>query len=149
MKFWNKHVVVASIASAALLTGGPATAASKKEQNDAIIACKDERGIPGPFATNVTWRFGQGTVVKIRPHAAVTPEDAVAINACAAARLGLRANAGQSTARPGVESDEYAGTSKYGSTTARAQNGARGFVGSICQRRSLVMVGGSQYCDVN
>ena len=61
---------------------------SGEVQTDAIVACKNERGIPGNFTTSV-FEYGSGArEVLIAPEFAVTLEDARAINACAQAKLG-------------------------------------------------------------
>lgn len=67
--------------------GSQIFALSEDVQRDAIRQCKDERGVPGAYATGVFSYGSSRREVLIEPGNAVTVEDARAINSCAQAKM--------------------------------------------------------------
>ena len=113
--------------------GGDIFERSVEEQNAAILACKNARGVPGRFETAV-FAYGSGTnEVVITPGGQVTEADARAINACARGRLrGAAPVAAQTAPAPAP------------ATPAVVQN--RPAPRGTCPRGASVLYGGSGYC---
>ncbi|MGC3939164.1 hypothetical protein ACOTTU_15280 [Roseobacter sp. EG26] len=100
--------------------GSDVFARSVPDQNAAILACKNERGVPGPFETTVFSYGSRASEVLITPAGAVTENDARAINACARAKLRGAAPAAAAASQPTLASASSAPIAARQSAAPRA-----------------------------
>jgi hypothetical protein len=142
MVFSRTHTFVTA-AVLGLLAAQGAAAASVEAQRQAIFACKSQAGIGGE--TSLSTSIGAEAKVTILPFDEVAPEDAAAINACAAQLLSggaVSASAGSKSARP---QGRYSQPGRYsrGGYTVNANPVIRS---PLCPKHFYGLYRGSLYC---
>ncbi len=129
-------VLVAAVALATAHTGVATAASDVEAQRSAILDCKRSRGIGGAawIEQGHTSSATSQMVVQIAPYDRVTFQDAAAINACAAGRLGLAPTDGATT------------TSRT-RTAVRSLRQPGGYRGMDCGRNPSILYKGDLYCQ--